>query len=128
MNLRTLLGSLVLVMLGLSRPCLAQFPQIFTGRGDVSSEVRGFRDGNPAADFFTYPEPFAGGVRVAVGDVNGEGIPDILSAAGCSWRPGTSTATGSPTSSPVRIRAARRWCRCSRTRTTHCFGPFLRMG
>ena len=82
MNLRTLLGSLVLVMLGLSRPCLAQFPQIFTGRGDVSSEVRGFRDGNPAADFFTYPEPFAGGVRVAVGDVNGDGIPDILTAPG----------------------------------------------
>jgi hypothetical protein len=32
--------------------------------------------------FSPYPTNFAGGVRVAVGDVNGDGVPDIIVAAG----------------------------------------------
>jgi hypothetical protein len=33
-------------------------------------------------DFFAYAPRFTGGVRVAVGDVNGDGVPDILTAPG----------------------------------------------
>src|SRR5262249_29207413 len=36
--------------------------------------------------FFAFSASFRGGVRVAVGDVSGDGVPDILCAAG----PGTS--------------------------------------
>jgi fibronectin-binding autotransporter adhesin len=32
--------------------------------------------------FYAYEEHFTGGVRVAAGDVNGDGVPDILTAAG----------------------------------------------
>jgi hypothetical protein len=34
------------------------------------------------ADFFAFPPTFTGGVRVAVGDVNGDGIPDVVAVAG----------------------------------------------
>src|SRR5262249_10495328 len=33
-------------------------------------------------DFYAYDPRFPGGVRVAVGDVNGDGIPDIVTAPG----------------------------------------------
>jgi hypothetical protein len=32
--------------------------------------------------FFAYDKNFTGGVRVAVGDVNGDGVPDIITAPG----------------------------------------------
>jgi hypothetical protein len=32
--------------------------------------------------FYAYPESFLGGVRVAVGDVTGDGVPDIITAPG----------------------------------------------
>src|SRR5262249_51084553 len=38
--------------------------------------------GNKVADFLAFNPGFMGGVRVAVGDVNGDGIPDIIVAAG----------------------------------------------
>ncbi|MFN4258278.1 MAG: beta-1,3-glucanase family protein [Gemmataceae bacterium] len=39
-------------------------------------------DGSTRFDFFAYNPFFMGGVRVALGDVNGDGIPDIITAAG----------------------------------------------
>jgi hypothetical protein len=36
----------------------------------------------PLATFFAYAPSFSGGVRVAVGDVNGDGVPDIVTGAG----------------------------------------------
>jgi hypothetical protein len=38
--------------------------------------------GNKVLDFFAYDPRFLGGVRVAVGDVNGDGVPDIITAPG----------------------------------------------
>jgi membrane-associated phospholipid phosphatase len=38
--------------------------------------------GAEVRSFLAYDPSFAGGVRVAVGDVNGDGIPDIITAAG----------------------------------------------
>jgi uncharacterized repeat protein (TIGR01451 family) len=37
--------------------------------------------------FLAYDAGFAGGVRVAVGDVNGDGVPDIITAAGAGGGP-----------------------------------------
>ncbi|MFN4259017.1 MAG: choice-of-anchor Q domain-containing protein [Gemmataceae bacterium] len=39
-------------------------------------------EGNVIASFFAYHPSFLGGVRVAVGDVNGDGVPDIITGAG----------------------------------------------
>src|SRR5262249_41664721 len=45
--------------------------------------VRGFHpDGSPWFEFLAYADTFLGGVRVAVGDVNGDGTPDIITGPG----------------------------------------------
>src|SRR5262249_2542116 len=36
----------------------------------------------PIREFFAYAPTFLGGVRVALGDVNGDGVPDIITAPG----------------------------------------------
>jgi hypothetical protein len=38
--------------------------------------------GNQLASFFAYDAPFEGGVRVATGDINGDGTPDIITGTG----------------------------------------------
>jgi hypothetical protein len=38
-------------------------------------------------DFFAYTPSFLGGVRVAVGDVNGDGVPDLITAPGPGGAP-----------------------------------------
>jgi hypothetical protein len=48
-----------------------------------SPEVRVFNPANiEIAHFFAFDPQFRGGVRVAVGDVNGDAVPDIIVAAG----------------------------------------------
>jgi serine protease len=60
------------------------FGEIVTGTMEGGGpHVRVFsRTGQELASFFPYPSGFRGGVRVAVGDVNGDGIDEIITAAG----------------------------------------------
>jgi FG-GAP-like repeat/FG-GAP repeat len=60
--------------------------EIVTGPGaGTGPRVRVFSGNNPPnvlADFLAYSPEFTGGVRVAVGDVNHDGVADIVTAAG----------------------------------------------
>jgi hypothetical protein len=78
-------------------------PLIVTGSGaGIPAEVRAFRaDGTSAgASFHPYGPSFRGGVRVAVCDVDGDGIGEIVTVPGAGLRPevavwtlGTQTTT-----------------------------------
>ncbi|MCO6432323.1 MAG: VCBS repeat-containing protein [Deltaproteobacteria bacterium] len=59
-------------------------PDIIVGAGSGSSEVRVIDGSNGARlnSFFAYDTSFTGGVRVATGDVNGDGVPDIITGPG----------------------------------------------
>src|SRR5258705_4785527 len=58
-------------------------PRIITGDGADSAVVKRFLlSGTPDGAFFAYTPSFAGGVRVAGGDVNGDGVPDIVTSPG----------------------------------------------
>jgi hypothetical protein len=63
-------------------------------------EVKAF-DGVSLAvtnDFFAFNPAFTGGVRVAVGDVNGDGTPDFVLAAGAGGAPEVKVLDGTNTS------------------------------
>jgi subtilisin-like proprotein convertase family protein len=71
------------------------------GGGRVT--VFGGRTGAPVADFFGIDDPnFRGGARVAVGDLNADGRPDVVVAAGFGGGPrvavfdGTTVGGGTP--------------------------------
>ncbi|MBY0514765.1 MAG: VCBS repeat-containing protein [Gemmataceae bacterium] len=51
--------------------------------------VRVFHDlrARPVADFFAYDPDFRGGVRVAVADLNGDGVADVVTAPGPGMQP-----------------------------------------
>lgn len=61
----------------------AQAAAIVTGAGR-EPHVKVFKGETPAVDssFFAYPAGFTGGVRVATGDVNGDGIADLITGTG----------------------------------------------
>ena len=72
--------------------------------------VRIFAQGNPAwamSDFFAIEDTsFSGGVRVAVGDVDGDGKADLLVSAGYGGGPRVSLYSGAslfPTNTPSRL-------------------------
>ena len=64
--------------------------EIITGAGaGAAPHVKAF-NGKPGAElhsFFAYPVQFTGGVRVAVGDVNGDTIPDLITGVGAGGPP-----------------------------------------
>ena len=69
----------------------AQNPLVVTGPDEglsplVKIIVNGL-DGNDTVSFLAYPGNFTGGVRVATGDVNGDGIADIITAPGAGMGP-----------------------------------------
>jgi hypothetical protein len=65
------------------------FADIITGAGAgggphvrVFSGASGAQLAGPLGSFFAYGATFTGGVRVAAGDVNGDGTPDVITGAG----------------------------------------------
>jgi hypothetical protein len=65
-----------------------------------SSDVRVFNAGTGQIlrEFLAYPSNFVGGARVAVGDVNGDGIPDIITGAGPTGGPNVKVFSGADSS------------------------------
>ena len=64
---------------------------VATGPGEGQAPVvRLFIDtgqGTQTINVQPYPSTFKGGVRVAVGDVNGDGVPDVITAPGPGFAP-----------------------------------------
>ncbi len=61
-------------------------------------------DGSLLSEFMAFEEEFRGGVRVAVGDVNGDGVPEVIAAAGQGGGPRVRVfngLTGNQVDSPV---------------------------
>ena len=70
---------------------VAQQPLLVTGPDEggppiVNIIVNGL-NGNDTISFLAYPRNFTGGVRVATGDVNGDGVADIITAPGPGMGP-----------------------------------------
>jgi hypothetical protein len=64
--------------------------------GAGGPRVQVFRaDGSTALDFFAYDPGFTGGVRVATGDVNGDGVADVVTATGPGAAPHVKVFDGS---------------------------------
>jgi hypothetical protein len=72
--------------------------QIITGAGEGGGpHVRVFGlGGNILREFFAYDASFRGGVRVAAGDVNGDGKADIITGAGPGGGPHVKVFSGDP--------------------------------
>jgi hypothetical protein len=64
----------------------AGIDEVVTGKAKGPAQVRVFADENGArvrrANFLAYGAPFAGGVFVAAGDLNGDGIAEIVTGPG----------------------------------------------
>ena len=62
--------------------------------GGPDVKVFNARTGQLRFSFFAYDANFTGGVRVAAGDVNGDGVPDIICAAGPGGGPNVTIFDG----------------------------------
>jgi hypothetical protein len=63
--------------------------------GHGSPEVKVYNpDGSLKFDFMAYASSFKGGVRVAVADVDGDGVPDIITGAGLGGGPHVEVFSG----------------------------------
>jgi hypothetical protein len=72
------------------------------GGGSRVRIFSGFDGKTVLADFFAYEPQFRGGVRVGVGDVNGDGVPDIITGAGFGGGPRVSVFSFVDPASPTR--------------------------
>jgi len=66
------------------------YAEIITGAGAGGGPLVKVFDGRTRRlldSFFAFNSSFTGGVRVAVGDVNGDGVPDIITGAGKGGSP-----------------------------------------
>lgn len=74
-------------------------PDIVTGAdegGPPHVKVFSGATGTEIRSFFAYPVNFTGGVRVATGDVNGDGLADIITGAGPGGGPHVKVFNGTP--------------------------------
>src|SRR5262245_26567616 len=83
---RLALGLLLALLapLGLG-PAAAQAGPLMTGAGQGGGPHVQVFEGVPrvlAHSFLAFPPAFLGGVHVALGDVNGDGVPDLIVGAG----------------------------------------------
>jgi hypothetical protein len=74
-----------------------------TGGGSRVRVISGADGKTIMGDFFAYEPDFRGGVRVAVGDVNGDGTPDIITAAGTGGGPRVTVFDGKTLPLPTRF-------------------------
>lgn len=78
-----------------SIPCVALAAHVISGTASGVSHVKAFElpGGSEAASFFPYGS-FTGGVRVAAGDVNGDGKPDIITGGAVNGHVKVFSASG----------------------------------
>lgn len=65
-----------------AKPAVQRFAVGADSGGGPHVRVQDGTTGQFISDFFAYDAAFRGGVRVAMGDVNGDGVQDIITAAG----------------------------------------------
>ena len=72
----------------------ANFDLVVGSGGNLPSTVHTYRGGQPLSQVAVYPG-FSGGVRVATGDVDGDGVADLVTAAGPGGGPHVKVFSGS---------------------------------
>jgi hypothetical protein len=92
-----------LAVFGLLPAAALAGPIIVGSGGGSGGHVKVFdgKTGNEVSSFFAYGPSFAGGVRVAAGDVDGDGVADIITGAGPGGGPHVKVFDGN-TGSEVR--------------------------
>ena len=84
--MKTLTGLIVILMVTTARFAEGSPGRILTGAAASTGgpHVKAFtsRAQTSVSSFFAYTPGFSGGVRVAAGDVNGDGAPDIITGTG----------------------------------------------